>query len=115
MSDQKPSIAVSVTIAEQDGVFKAIYNPALPVIPDSGAVLRYTLDTDGWAFGAIRYGAPFSDLVTISPTEFQITDNGGPPKEVNSFNVKIVQAASASDTAAADIDSDPEVENGPHG
>jgi hypothetical protein len=108
-----PVVSVSVTIAEEGGVYKATFGPS-PTVIDTASVLNYSLATEGWAFETVTFSAPFSDLETISPTEFNITDNGGAVDTTDSFSVVIIQT-DVHRGAAAQIDSDPEVLNGPHG
>ncbi|WP_426197356.1 hypothetical protein [Massilia sp. DWR3-1-1] len=114
MSNSNPTIVpVTVTITEQDGVFSANYDPTPAVLPGSG-ILEFTLDTPEWTFGAITFAPPFSDLVIISPIQFTIADAGGPRDSTNSFSVVIVQTAQHRGEPNQ-IDTDPEVLNGPHG
>ncbi len=114
MSNDNPTlIPVSVTITEQDGVFSANYDPTPAVVKGSG-VLEFTLDTPEWAFGPITFAPPFSDLVIISPTQFTIADAGGPRNTTDSFSVVIVQTAQHRG-ASVELETDPEILNGPHG
>ncbi|HEU5435511.1 MAG TPA: hypothetical protein VFU95_03765 [Telluria sp.] len=106
-----PVIPVHVTVVENGGGYSAVYTPDPAAVSGVPVRLQYLLDTEGWAFDKIDFGAPFSDLETISPTEFQITDNGTEQGSY-SFSVKIISTA-AHRGAQETIDTDPEVTNGP--
>lgn len=109
-----PLVPVSVTVTETAGVYAVSYDPS-PVTITEASQLSYTLDTDGWEFTEVNFSDPFSDLEMISATAFTITDNGGPQDSTNSFSMVILQTDPHKGQDPAQIDTDPEVVNGPHG
>jgi hypothetical protein len=107
-----PTLAIRVAVSEQGGAYTAQYEPNNPYL-STPTVLNYTLTTPGWEFGLVQFSTPLSDLETVSPTEFNITDNGG-DHGTFSFSVKIV-GSDPHRGQPAEIDTDPEVINGPPG
>ena len=110
-SDQTPR-PVTVHVAEQDGVFTALYKPD-PVCVHGPTELHFKLVTPGWAFADVVFGAPFSDLQMLGPTAFNLHDGGGPHK--TSFKITLVQSAlrQLGDPGPEQLDLYPEVLNGP--
>jgi hypothetical protein len=106
-----PVISVTVTVEDNQGVYKVVYDPDPVPVAGEAVLLHYTLDSAGWVFGTISFAAPFSELQTISATEFTIEDAGG-DQGTFAFSVQLVSAA-AHRGQQEQIDTDPEVQNGP--
>ena len=106
-----PVIPVTVTVEDNHGVYNVVYDPDPVPVAGEAVLLHYTLDSTDWVFGTISFGPPFSDLEIISPTEFTIQDAGG-DQGTFAFSVQLVTAA-AHRGQQEQIDTDPEVKNGP--
>ena len=111
MSSSTPSQFVSVTVTEQDGVYTAHYDPALPRISTT-TVIQYTLETEGWKFGEVTLTPPLSAFDSISETQFNITDDGSDTGTFT-FKVILIQTDPHRGQQPEQIDTDPEVVNGP--
>jgi len=107
-----PIIPVTVTVEDNDGIYSAVYDPDPVPVAGEAVRLHYTLDSTGWVFGTISFATPFSDLEILNPTEFLITDAGG-DQGTFAFSVQLV-STDAHRGATSEIDTDPEVTNGPH-
>lgn len=107
-----PTVSVSVSVTEEDGHYSAVYAPALPEITGV-TVIAYSLDTEGWSFGPVTFDVPFSNLETVSPAQFNITFDGG-ASGTYSFQVVLVQDGAHRGAPSVQLETDPEVLNGPH-
>lgn len=110
-----PIVSVSATVSDDgNGNYSAHYNPDPAIVPGTRVSMQYNLDTEGWKFGTVSLGTgtPFSDLDIVDDTVFTFTNNGF-EEGTYSFSVQLLQTAAARGMAAAQIDSDPEVKNGP--
>ena len=114
-NDNLPLITVHVTVIAAGSGFEAVYQPNPAAVPGRKVKLRYLLDSAGWAFDAIAYDEPFSDLIRVSATEFRIADDG---TKLGNFRlaVELVSKTAAGNGGGGPggvIDTDPEVSNSP--